>query len=52
MDTQGSLKRVAVVLAVVAEDDFPTISRQSYIHSDSDKSGTTLNNLRRKKGGA
>ena len=42
MDTQGSLKRIAVVLAVVAEYHFPTVSRLSIIHSDSNKSGTTL----------
>lgn len=42
MDTQSSLKRVAVVLAVVAEYNFPAVSHQSIIHSDNSKSGTTL----------
>jgi hypothetical protein len=42
MDTQSGLKRIAVVLAVVAEYDFPTVSRQSIIHSDNSKGGTTL----------
>jgi len=42
MDTQGSLKRIAVVLAVVTGYNFTTVSRLSIIHSDSDKSGTTL----------
>ena len=42
MDTQGSLKRVAVVLAVVAGYNFPAVSRMSVIHSDSNKSGTTF----------
>ena len=41
MDTQGSLKRIAVVLAVVAGCNFPNVSRLSIIHSDSNKSGTT-----------
>ena len=52
MDTQGILKRVAVVLAVVAGGDFPTVSRQSYIHSESDNKPDYLKKLRRKKGGA
>lgn len=39
MDTQGSLKRSAVVLAVVAGDIFLSISRRSIIHSNA--SGTT-----------
>ena len=42
MDTQGSLKRIAVVLAVVAGFTFSIVSQKSIIHSDSDKSGTTL----------
>jgi hypothetical protein len=42
MDTQGSLKRIAVVLAVVAAFDYPVVSRQFIIHSDSDKSGNTF----------
>jgi hypothetical protein len=41
MDTQGSLKRVAVVLAVIAGYHYPAVSRQFVIHSDSNKSGTT-----------
>jgi len=39
MDTHGILKRVAMVLAVVAGDNFQAILRQSTIHSN--KSGTT-----------
>lgn len=39
MDTQGILKQVAMVLAVVAGDNFPTILRQSINHSNN--SGTT-----------
>jgi hypothetical protein len=42
MDTQGSLKWIAVVFAIVAGFDFPAVSRQFIIHSDSDKSGNTL----------
>jgi hypothetical protein len=41
MDTQGSLKRIAVVLAVIAGYHYPTVSHQSIIHSNSNKSGTT-----------
>jgi len=41
MDTQGSLKRIAVVFAIVAGFNFLIISHQSIIHSDSDKSGNT-----------
>jgi len=41
MDTQGSLKRVAVVLAIMAGYHYPNVSRQSVIHSKSNKSGTT-----------
>jgi hypothetical protein len=41
MDTLGSLKRIAVVLAIVAGYNYPIISRQSVIHSHSNKSGTT-----------
>jgi len=51
MDTRGSLKRIAVVLAVVAEYIFPNVLRISIIHSDINKSGTTFTDLRRKKGG-
>ncbi len=42
MDTQVSLKRIAVVFAIIAGFDFPVVSHQSIIHSDSDKSGNTL----------
>jgi hypothetical protein len=41
MDTQGSLKRIAVVFAIVAGFNFLIVSRQFIIHSDSDKSGNT-----------
>jgi len=41
MDTLGSLKRIAVVLAIVAGYNYPTVSRRSIIHSDRNKSGTT-----------
>jgi hypothetical protein len=51
MDTLGSLERVAVVLAIVAGYNYPTVSRISIIHSDINKSGTTFTDLRRKKGG-
>jgi len=41
MDTQGSLKRIAVVFAIVAGIDFPVVPFRFKIHSDSDKSGNT-----------
>jgi hypothetical protein len=41
MDTLGSLKRITVVLAIVAGYNYPIISRRSVIHSHSNKSGTT-----------
>ncbi len=41
MDTQGSLKRIAMVFVIVAGFDFPVVSRQFIIHSDSDKSRNT-----------
>jgi hypothetical protein len=41
MDTQGGLKRIAVVFAIVAGFDFPVISLHFIIHSDSDKGGNT-----------
>ena len=43
MDTQGGLKRIAVVFTIVAGIDFPVVSRQFIIHSDSDISGNTWN---------
>ena len=42
MDTQGGLKRIAVVFTIVAGFDFPVASRQFIIHSNSDRSGITL----------
>lgn len=51
MDTQGSLQRIAVALAVVAGYIFPNVLRNFIIHSDISKSGTTFTDLRRKKGG-
>jgi hypothetical protein len=41
MDTQGSLKRIAVVFAIIAGFDILVVSRQFIIHSDSDISGNT-----------
>ena len=41
MDTQGGLKRIAVVFAIVAEFDFPVVSLHFIIHSDRDKGGNT-----------
>jgi len=41
MDTQGGLKWIAVVFTIVAGIDFPVVSRQFIIHSDSDISGNT-----------
>ena len=41
MDTQGSLKRIAVVFAIVAGFKFLIVSHQSIIHSDSNKGGIT-----------
>ena len=40
MDTQGSLKRIAVVFIIEAGFGFPVVS-QEFIFSDSDKSGHT-----------
>jgi len=41
MDTQGSLKRIAMVFAIVAGLHFLIVSQKSIIHSDSDKNGIT-----------
>lgn len=41
METQGSLKRIAVVFAIVAGINFLIVSQKSIIHSDSDKGGIT-----------
>ena len=43
MDTQGGLKRIAVVFTIVAGFDFPVASLHFIIHSDSDKGGNTWN---------
>ena len=51
MDTLGSLKRVAVVLAIVAGYKYQTVSRRSVIHSHSNNKRDYLKMLRRKKGG-
>jgi hypothetical protein len=42
MDTRGSLKWIDLVFALIAGINFPVDSPKFIIHSDSDKSGNTL----------
>ena len=42
MDTRGSLKRIDLVFTIVAGFNFPVDSPKFVIHSDSNKSGNTL----------